>query len=298
MDVGNSRMLTTVAVASNHYEQDDDFIFTRTSKRAKPSAEPEPEPEQPPKKAVGRPRQTAAKKRALSPVEQEARPPPAASKKTTRRSSANGSKSVAQSQQDDDDDDELAVPKTRLTPRSARSSLEEQTDEAALPTKAKGRNPRKRDISPVDTPAGPALNHLEREISHQRDDDRDDDDAEVDKSDSRQIALPISDTPVIARNKELRKNGGQRRSSLGMRGRRASNLIENGHIAAPHREVDAAEFYKHIEAEGLSEPRRMMQLLTWCGNRSLVEKPKHGSENSNAVLGGTYDGVELSLHWL
>ncbi len=110
-------------------------------------------------------------------------------------------------------------------------------------------------------------------------------------STAQQIALPFSDTPIIARNREMRKNhrasGGGRRSSLGMRGRRASSLIENGHSAIPHREVDPAEFYKHIAADGLSEPRRMRQLLTWCGERALSEKPPHGSHGSSAILGGT-----------
>jgi kinetochore protein Mis13/DSN1 len=100
------------------------------------------------------------------------------------------------------------------------------------------------------------------------------------------IALPFSDTPIINRNKELRRKNGQRRSSVGMRGRRASSLIDNGHSALPHREVDSAEFYKHIEAEGLPEPRRMRQLLMWCGERALSEKPPHGSANSSALLGG------------
>jgi kinetochore protein Mis13/DSN1 len=110
-----------------------------------------------------------------------------------------------------------------------------------------------------------------------------------DHSGSQKIALPFSDTPVINRNKDFRKKGGssQRRSSLGMRGRRASSLIENGHSAIPHREVDASEFYKHIE-EGMLEPRRMRQLLTWCGERALSEKPPHGSRGSSAVLGGEF----------
>lgn len=46
------------------------------------------------------------------------------------------------------------------------------------------------------------------------------------------IALPLADTPVIQRNKEMRGKksvkGGNRRSSLGMRGRRASSLIDSG----------------------------------------------------------------------
>jgi kinetochore protein Mis13/DSN1 len=105
------------------------------------------------------------------------------------------------------------------------------------------------------------------------------------------IALPFSDTPIINRNKEFRKKGGasgSRRSSLGMRGRRASSLIDNGHSALPHREVDPSEFYKYIAAEGLSEPRRMKQLLIWCGERALSEKPPHGTHGSSAVLGGKW----------
>lgn len=45
------------------------------------------------------------------------------------------------------------------------------------------------------------------------------------------IALPFADTPVIKRNKAMREgkgSKGERRSSLGLRGRRASSLIESG----------------------------------------------------------------------
>lgn len=45
------------------------------------------------------------------------------------------------------------------------------------------------------------------------------------------ISLPMADTPVIQRNKEMRtkkSEKGNRRSSLGMRGRRASSLIDSG----------------------------------------------------------------------
>jgi kinetochore protein Mis13/DSN1 len=107
---------------------------------------------------------------------------------------------------------------------------------------------------------------------------------------AQKIALPFSDTPINARNQAFRKKGGAgagggRRSSVGLRGKRASSLIENGYSAIPHREVSASEFFKHIESEGLSEPRRMKQLLTWCGERALSEKPKHGTAGAPAVLG-------------
>jgi len=47
--------------------------------------------------------------------------------------------------------------------------------------------------------------------------------------------------------------------------------------------VDVADFYKHIESQGLPEPRRMRQLLTWCAERALDEKPKGtGFEDSSA----------------
>jgi len=114
------------------------------------------------------------------------------------------------------------------------------------------------------------------------------------QSQPQMIALPFSDTPIINRNKEFRKKGGAgaggRRSSLGMRGRRASSLIENGQSALPHREIDPAEFHKYIAPEGLSEPRRMKQLLIWCGERALSEKPPHGSRGSSAILGGEWTG--------
>lgn len=124
------------------------------------------------------------------------------------------------------------------------------------------------------------------------------------------IALPTSDTPVIDRNKAMRKkaaegdggagasprslssgsngsNGSKnhRRSSLGTRGRRASTLIESGQTALPHRDLDAQDFYKHIASEGLPEPLRMKQLLTWCGERALPAKPKQGVPSTDPSLG-------------
>ncbi|KAJ5790124.1 uncharacterized protein N7518_007135 [Penicillium psychrosexuale] len=102
------------------------------------------------------------------------------------------------------------------------------------------------------------------------------------------VALPVADTPVIQRNKEFRggkgdKNDkGRRRSSLGMRGRRASFLIDSGTSnALPHREVGTADFYKHIADDGIPEPRRMRQLLIWCATRALGEKPSGGSNSDD-----------------
>lgn len=48
-------------------------------------------------------------------------------------------------------------------------------------------------------------------------------------NDGTKVVLPVSDTPIIRRNQQLRQKGqGNRRSSVGMRGRRASSLMDNG----------------------------------------------------------------------
>jgi kinetochore protein Mis13/DSN1 len=260
-------------------EQDGDFVFTRGAKRVKTAAAehenegPEAAPSRPRKSTAGRTTKPPAKKRAPSPpaaepTSQQIEP---AQPRTTRRSLRRSSQqpSVPPEAQDDGDEPQLVVPKARAPPRrSTRASL----DKEKKPKERAAEEPQpqpKRAVTPtpmqIDHPESPQ-NELPA---------------------GQKIALPFSDTPVINRNKDFRKKGGssQRRSSLGMRGRRASSLIENGHSAIPHREVDAAEFYKHIE-DGMLEPRRMRQLLTWCGERALTEKPPHGSRGSSAVLGG------------
>lgn len=58
--------------------------------------------------------------------------------------------------------------------------------------------------------------------------------------------------------------------------------------ALPHNEVESSEFYKHIESDGMTEPRRMRQLLMWCGARALGDKPSFEKGDSNARLAGMY----------
>jgi kinetochore protein Mis13/DSN1 len=152
------------------------------------------------------------------------------------------------------------------------------------------------------------------------------------------IALPFADTPIINRNKEMRKASADknRRSSSGMRGRRASSLIDEGRgngelaqdlqrtqsevlgctagssetceielradkiiAALPHPEVPTAEFYKHISAD-LTEPRRMRCLLGWCGSRALPPKPdapKQSSKDANAEFQALQAGTFLLMSW-
>ncbi|KAL2794495.1 Mis12-Mtw1 protein family-domain-containing protein [Aspergillus keveii] len=112
------------------------------------------------------------------------------------------------------------------------------------------------------------------------------------------ITLPVADTPVIQRNREMRgkkSSKGSRRSSLSMRGRRASSLIDSGASnALPHKQVHTADFYKHIAADGLPEPRRMRQLLIWCATRAMGDKPSGSrSEDESARLAARVIQEEL-----
>ncbi|KAK3351383.1 Mis12-Mtw1 protein family-domain-containing protein [Neurospora tetraspora] len=291
-------------------EQDGDFLFTRGSKRARTtsiapaSTLEEPENEAmpisvPAKKPVGRPPKNSARKRASSPVQEPPSPPPAAQqqqisgpipRRTSKRKS-NGATAAAPpapapSAAIPAGNEEDAAPKSRGR-RKGRPPKQQKDDEAPRPVNGMRAVPEENEEdddgpnlvggTPMDIDDTRDVRTTNRKGA-----------GRGSSSEPQQIVLPLSDTPIINRNKEMRKKGGasgSRRSSLGMRGRRASSLIENGHSAIPHREVDPSEFYKHIEAEGLSEPRRMRQLLTWCGERALSEKPPHGSHGSSAILG-------------
>lgn len=95
---------------------------------------------------------------------------------------------------------------------------------------------------------------------------------------SIQVILPVSDSPVNRRNKEFR---GDRRTSLGNRGKRVSS-IGNGFVAVPHDDVPVEEFYKHFD-QSMPEPHRMRQLLIWCGKRVLSKEKRPKKKNLTAV---------------
>ncbi|KAG7403817.1 Kinetochore protein mis13 [Fusarium oxysporum f. sp. rapae] len=290
------------AAAATDYEHDDDFSFVRKSKRIKtdmtdePKTKAVPEPKTEPVKssAKGRPatKQLAANAPTTNGTIVEEGPPeketnttakPATRKSSRRKASVEASDAQA-----------IKVPKRPSTRRSTQRSGEAQEEEGPQPAPASIPEPEPESQLETVSEAAPAspVSRAPKKRESRAKPTRPPPD--WDKSPQREppvqsttIAGPMSDTPIINRNKEMRKKGGNsnRRSSLGNRGRRASSLIESGQTAIPHREVDPAEFYKHIEAEGLTEPRRMKQLLTWCGERALVGKPPQGTPNSNAILG-------------
>lgn len=260
-------------LAATNYEEDDDFLFVRKSKKAKTD-----EPEPPKKSGRGKASKERVPKNVNTiPEEVEEEPEqqlqPATTKPTTRKSSRRKPSVEPTAKEDAQPEPAITATTTiKTTRKPARLPVDEDEvlGEASTNGASRSRGGKKGGASrtakvPVASPPHEA------------------------SVESAKITLPMSDTPIINRNKEMRKKGtGNRRSSLGSRGRRASSLIESGQTAIPHREVNPAEFYKHIEAEGLTEPRRMKQLLTWCGERALSDKPPHGSKNASIVLGGQF----------
>ncbi|KAK3309078.1 Mis12-Mtw1 protein family-domain-containing protein [Chaetomium strumarium] len=290
------------AAAAVYDEQDGDFLFTRGSKRAKtvpaageePEIEPEPTPAPAPAKKRGRPPKAETRRRASPPAPAPAlQPPPSQSRPAaaTATATTRGRRAKRKSSLDHESaapppppppplEEEVAAPRSKVRRKGREPTVEKRTQpRGGRSAQVNGAHEAEEEVGDEDDGDRPELPRRKERTPRA--------DLPV-QSQSQVIALPFSDTPIINRNKEFRKKGGAsggRRSSLGMRGRRASSLIDNGHNALPHREVDPSEFYKYIAADGLSEPRRMKQLLIWCGERALSEKPPHGKPGSSAVLG-------------
>ncbi|KAF9359255.1 hypothetical protein BGX26_012785 [Mortierella sp. AD094] len=90
------------------------------------------------------------------------------------------------------------------------------------------------------------------------------------------VAIPMRETPMIKRNKDMR-NDASRRSSFTMRGKRASS-IGNGFHATPHASVDPKCFFRHIAAED-PPPVRMKQLMAWCA-RKCIDSQQANSQSA------------------
>lgn len=103
------------------------------------------------------------------------------------------------------------------------------------------------------------------------------------------VPVPDSETPMIRKNKELRA-AQERRSSLGMRGQRASSSLGRGEISIPHHSVDSAVFYKHISST-LPEPIRARHLLVFCAKRAADAEMK--DKGKKRAVGSTQEGDEI-----
>ncbi|KAF9135483.1 hypothetical protein BGW39_002629 [Mortierella sp. 14UC] len=113
------------------------------------------------------------------------------------------------------------------------------------------------------------------------------------------VVIPMRETPTINKNKDLRS--ANRRSSLTMRGKRASS-IGNGFTALPHPSVDPRTFFRHISADDPA-PIRMKQLMAWCsriaidGQRGKSQTAlKIAKEVEEEVLSMLISG-QLSVSW-
>jgi kinetochore protein Mis13/DSN1 len=263
-------------------EEDDGFLFTRVKKNKQKDSRPAavPPPPQPQQKAPLQPRPANIDtvSRDAPPTEDGA---PRPVKKKPPKMSFSTPKPLPKDDQplrrskrlssEQDDQHASPKPKTRRKDDNAQPLAPQPTSKLPHRDKSETTEP----VPPADEQTGSGPNH-----------------------EATKIALPFADTPVIKRNKEMRegkKGKGERRSSLSLRGRRASSLIETGNSnALPHNEVEIADFYKHIESDGLPEPRRMRQLLTWCATRCLDQKSRGAEfEDSSAIAAARVIEEEL-----
>lgn len=124
-------------------------------------------------------------------------------------------------------------PPVRRSKRLSTEVQEHNTSPAAKP--AQDLKPPKRRKEEVEKPKPPA-----ESVPLPEEDTTDAGPPAEDRDDSHsatKIALPFADTPVISRNKAMREGKAgksERRSSLGLRGRRASSLIDTGSSGKPH----------------------------------------------------------------
>jgi kinetochore protein Mis13/DSN1 len=188
---------TDCAVAYD--ENDDGFQFTRRTSRRTTKAQPPPEPipEEPAKPAPAR-----KKKNSM------VAPEPAQAAPQKRRRSARLSGDRHELSQVDGPTD-AANPAPKRTKKSATAEKEKVKQVTPAPEQ---QQEEKSAFVGVQTPKQNGLH-----VSKKRDG-------------ATKIMLPFADTPVITRNKEMRKasKDGHRRSSTGLRGRRASSLIDSG----------------------------------------------------------------------
>lgn len=116
------------------------------------------------------------------------------------------------------------------------------------------------------------------------------------------VPLPISDTPVIDKNRDMRRGEGERRDSLGMRGQRASSSFGRGEPSYPHSSVPSNQFYKHIPPD-LPEPVKARWLIAWCAKRAMDErtgkakgeKPPVETDDVERLLGDVVGGFVASV---
>ncbi|KAF9899694.1 hypothetical protein BX616_002889 [Lobosporangium transversale] len=106
------------------------------------------------------------------------------------------------------------------------------------------------------------------------------------------VAIPMRETPMIKRNKDMR-NDASRRSSFTLRGKRASS-IGNGFSALPHPSIDPKNFFRHIAPDD-PQPIRMKQLMTWCARKTIDLQKTHHQSALKVAKGVEEDVLEMLI---
>ncbi|EIW68470.1 hypothetical protein TREMEDRAFT_63637 [Tremella mesenterica DSM 1558] len=104
------------------------------------------------------------------------------------------------------------------------------------------------------------------------------------------VPVPDSETPMIKKNREIRE-AQARRSSMGMRGQRASSSLGRGDISIPHHSVESSNLYKHISTT-LPEPIRARHLLVYCSKRATDDELEKKGKGKQRDM-GTEEGDKL-----
>lgn len=203
----DARMLRARLTRRAEYEEAvDDFQFRKKSSKRKKAGDETATVEQPVETAASAPppAESAVSK------EPAAVPTPAkapAQKKTRRRFPTTPEREVEE----------------KRVRRSKRLSDEKQPGSEAVPELQRaspGRSHANGERSPSPARGRPITVGKKRQQNGER----------TEQTKVMQIALPFADTPIQRRNKEMRKTSaeGHRRSSTGMRGKRASSVIDEG----------------------------------------------------------------------
>lgn len=198
---------------TDHDEEDDGFTFTRTKNKKS-------------KDQVQRPETI------IEDDSKSSQRPPEVKPKQNEVSKANETAEQSDNKRRKRMSFSTPKPKPKQTVRRSKRLSAENQDEHET-------EPRKQDVNahqpkPVSKPAATSSPQPQHKLDQpqQRDGSPENLPPETGPDHAAtKISLPFADTPVIRRNKAMRENKGgkgERRSSLSLRGRRASSLIESG----------------------------------------------------------------------
>ena len=223
---GTGKKATATATATKkttkvaYDENDDGFQFSRRTTRKSTKAQAAPLQESIPEEKAAKPKPKPTRRREVLPSS----PEPAPVKVPARRKK---SMAVVDPESSDTQNRRRSARisgdrnSLEMRPKSVEPLLPKRTGRKAAPDPQK----KQKQVTPApEERPTPAFAGTQTPTHH------DSNGAKERDPNAKRIMLPFADTPVITRNKEMRKGNkdGHRRSSTGLRGRRASSLIDSG----------------------------------------------------------------------